>query len=207
MTKKQILLLPVLLLLCSCYPLASFQEPGILPEGTETVGIGWAIFSNVSADPDTSQNEAVFTDFSVSFRRGLTQNTELGLKFTGLPWRGGAVQSDVKWQVLEKPIPVTLDFGISYWNYSSNDQFVGLHPGILIGNETFFVNLSINRLASQNMVSNTEGLVLGRQITLEDEKYILTPFLGLHRNPEQPKDIYYSIGFGFKQSLDGWDLR
>lgn len=206
MNKNWLLLFVLVLFLCSCYPLGSFQGPDVLPEGDETVGIGLLWLTNVFSNLDTTETTKndFLSETSVSFRRGLPHHTEIGLKVVGLPWNGGSLKGDIKWQVIRKPLLVSLDLGVSNWGMNSDTRFVGVHPKILLGSQKTFMALQLNHLASAQMTYQTEDLILGRHFLLKESNYTLTPVFGIHRNNEFPEDIYFSAGMGFSGPLDEW---
>jgi len=206
MLKKAVFLSVSLLLLISCYPLGTFQGPDVLPEGEETLGMGLSWMTNIIALQDTSsgKEEAFMADASLLFRRGFAHNTEIGIKFVGRPWVDGALLTDVKWQVIQQPIEVSLDFGLSYWTRPDIYAFIGYHPAIIAGSETFFGLVQYNYIRSRSDVVRTSDLMFGRHIRMKDSNYTLTPLLGFHLNEEQPKNLYYSLGLGFSGPLDDW---
>ncbi len=204
MNKNWIFQAVLILLLCSCYPLGSFQGPDVLPEGDETVGLGLLWLTNVFSNLDTT--ETTKTDFlsetSVSFRRGLPHHTEIGLKVVGLPWSGGSLKGDIKWQVIRKPFLVSLDMGVSNWGTNSDTRFVGIHPKILLGTQKTFMAFQLNHLASAQITYQTQDLIFGRHYFLKESNYTLTPLLGIHRNNDVPDDIYFSVGLGVRCPLN-----
>ena len=196
-------------MIMSCYPLGTFQGPGVLPEGEESVGVGLSWMTNVITFQDSSSgDEAVFfADGSLLFRRGLGYNTELGVKFTGRPWANGSLLADVKWQMIQQPIQVSVNFGISYWTGLTTEAFVGYHPTIIAGTDKLFVVGQYNYIRSRYDVLKTQDLLLGRHIKQQDSEYTLTPYVGLHRSEEVPDNIFYSLGIGFIRPLVDFDIR
>jgi len=205
MLKKSILPLLVLLLM-SCYPLGTFQGPEVLPVGTETMGVGLSWMTNIMSLQDSSSgNEQAFmADGSLLFRRGFAHNTEIGIKFVGRPWASGAILSDVKWQVLQKPLRVAVDFGLSYWTNLDVLASVGYHPALLVGNEKLFGVLQYNYVRSSAHILRTQDLLLGYHFPLAENDYIFTPLFGLHQDESDPGNIFYSLGFGFTGPVDDW---
>jgi len=194
------------LLIISCYPLGTFQGPEVLPVGEETAGVGVSWMTNmVSLTDSSSGNEQAFiADASLLLRRGFPNNTEIGIKFVGLPWSGGAVFTDAKWQVLKKPLLVSLDFGLSYWNNIDILASVGYHPALIAGNEKFYTVFQTNYIRSSARFLRTQDLLLGHHIFLKDSDYTFTPQFGLHRDLADPENLFYSLGFGFAGPVDGW---
>ncbi len=206
MFKKSILLSFSVLLLASCYPLGTFQGPEILPVGTETMGVGLSWMTNITAlDDSSSGNEQAFAaDGSILFRRGFDHNTEIGIKFVGRPWTRGAILTDVKWQVIQAPLMVAVDFGISYWTNINILASVGYHPALIVGNEKLFGVLQYNNVRSSARVLKTHDLLLGYHIPMKENNYIFTPFFGLHQDEADLGNIFYSLGFGFAGPVDDW---
>ena len=205
MNKKSILLLLVVLTLCSCYPMGTFQGPEILPEGKESIGIGLSWMTNIISLQDTSTGteDAFFADGSLLFRRGLGYHSEIGMKFSKSPYNSLAFMADAKWQVISSPLQVALDLGLAYWKFGAYG-WVGYHPALMFGTEKLFAVLQYNYIRSPANVKTTQDILVGRHIKQQHSPYTLTPFLGIHRNTEVPDNIYYSLGLGYRQPLDKW---
>lgn len=206
---KNIRLLSAAFMLVACYPVGTYQGPGVLPDGQETGGIGVSGMTNIIGFQDSaSGNETVFlADASLLFRRGYDHNVEAGIKIVGRPWSKGAILSDVKWQFMQQPFKAAIDFGFSYWTEQAYTAFVGYHPTLMVGGDKNFVVAQYNYFRSQTEVTRTSDILFGRHIKMEDSKYTLTPVFGLHRNSDSPDDLYYSLGFGFTRPFDKWGWR
>jgi hypothetical protein len=206
MLKKSFLLSFSILLLASCYPLGTFQGPEVLPLGTETMGVGVSWMTNITSLQDSSSGneQAFFADGSVLFRRGFDHNTEIGIKLVGRPWASGAILSDVKWQVVQEPLMVALDFGISYWANIDILASVGYHPALIVGNEKLFGVMQYNYIRSSDRILKTHDIMLGHHIHMKENDYIFTPQFGLHQDESDPGNIFYSLGFGFTGPIDEW---
>lgn len=206
MLKKHLLLCLSILMLMSCYPMGTFQGPEVLPEGRETVGVGLSWMSNIISLQDSSDGDetAFLADASVLFRRGFPNNTEIGFKFVGRPWANGALLTDVKWQVIDAPVKLAVDFGMSYWGNMDLQAYLGYHPSLIIGRDNYYVVGQYNYVRSRMDVLKTQDLLLGRQITIKSNNYIFTPLFGLHRDSSNPDNLFFSLGFGFTGPLDDW---
>ncbi|NQV16736.1 hypothetical protein HQ531_14830 [bacterium] len=206
---KNIGLLFTAFLLMSCYPMGTYQGPGVLPDGKETAGIGISWMTNIIGFQDSSSGKesAFLADGSLLFRRGYNHNVEAGIKLVGRPWSKGAVLSDVKWQFMQQPFKVAVDFGLSYWTEQSYTAFVGYHPTLMAGGDKLFVVAQYNYFRSRTQVLRTSDLMLGRHIKIKNSDYTLTPMLGLHHSSNNLDDLYYSLGFGFTRPLDKWSWR
>ena len=158
----------------------------------------------ISIDDSSSGNEnASFSDASLLFRRGFANNTELGFKFMKGSDIGLAVMTDVKWLVIQSPINLAVDLGMSVWRIGGAG-WVGYHPSILAGTENFFAVAQYNYIRSPGNVTRTQDILVGKHFKQKDTRYTLTPFIGLHRNEAALENVYYSLGFGFRQPLDKW---
>ncbi|NQT62294.1 MAG: hypothetical protein HQ556_04985 [Candidatus Marinimicrobia bacterium] len=206
MFKKSLILSLSVFLLMSCYPLGTFQGPEVLPLGTETMGVGLSWMTNIASLQDSSSgNEKAFVaDGSLLFRRGFPHNTEIGIKFTGRPWSSGAILSDVKWQIVQEPLMVAVDFGISYWTNIDILASVGYHPALIVGNGKLFGVLQYNNIRSSARILITQDLLLGHHFPMKENDYIFSPLFGLHRDEADPGNIFYSLGFGFTGPVDEW---
>lgn len=204
--KKTALLSVIVLLLMSCYPMGTFQGPEVLPVGSETMGIGLSWMTNVTSfDDSSSGDEQTFlADGSIMFRSGYSNNTEIGIKFVGRPWASGAILSDVKWQIIQQPLMVSVDFGLSYWTNVSYLSSVGYHPALIVGNELLFGVMQYNYVRSSNRVLKTRDLIFGHHVQMQTSNYILTPLFGLHQDDSDPDNVFYSLGFAFTRPVDGW---
>ena len=191
------------LLLMSCYPLGTFQGPEVLPVGTETMGAGLSWMTNITTLQDSSSGDekAFMADGSIMFRRGFAHNTEIGIKFIARPT---AILTDVKWQVIQKPIMVSVDFGVSYWYNSDYLSSVGYHPALIVGNKLLFGVLQSNYIRSSVDLLRTQDLLFGHHIHMEESDYIFTPFFGLHQDESDPGNIFYSLSFVFTGPVDEW---
>lgn len=203
---KSVFLSFSVLLLMSCYPLGTFQGPEVLPVGTETMGVGLSWMTNITSLQDSSSgNETAFVaDCSLLFRRGFAHNTEIGIKFVGRPWASGAILTDVKWQVVQEPLMVAVDFGVSYWTNIDILASVGYHPALIVGNEKVFGVIQYNFIRSSARLLRTQDLLVGYHIPMAENDYIFTPLVGLHRDKSDPGNIFYSLGFGFSGPVDDW---
>jgi len=204
--KKPLLLSLSVLMIISCYPLGTFQGPDVLPVGKETLGIGLSWMSNIISLQDSSNGDetAFLADASLLFRRGFSNNTEIGIKFVGLPWANGAILTDVKWLMVHEPVKVAVDFGMSYWTNTSIQSFLGYHPAIIVGGDNYFVVGQYNYVRSRMDVLKTQDLMLGRQFVMKSNDYVFTPLFGLHRDSSDPENLFFSLGFGFSGPLDDW---
>ncbi len=206
MLKKYLLLSVSILVLTSCYPLGTFQGPDVLPEGDETMGVGISYMTNIIALSDSSDgNESTFlADASLLFRRGFTNDTEIGIKFVGRPWVDGAILTDVKWLAIKGPYQVAVDFGVSYWANIDIQSYIGYHPAIIAGKGDLFGVVQVNYVRSRMGVLKTQDIYAGKHFKMKNSTYTFTPLVGLHRNSEDPGNIFYSLGFGFTGPLDDW---
>lgn len=204
MFKKVGLLSVVVTVFISCYPMGTFQGPGVLEEGEETVGIGFSWMTNATSlvDTTTTGKTAFVADGSLLFRRGFSNNTEIGLKFVGRPWANGSTLIDGKWQALQKPFLVAVGFGISYWSADGIQPYVGYHPAVFVGEDKLFFVAQYNYSHSVNNISKTTDLLVGKRVFLEDGGGIILPFFGLHRAESDPANVFYSLGFGFSLPLE-----
>lgn len=134
----------------------------------------------------------------------MAYDTEIGIKFVGLPWSGGAVFTDAKWQVLQKPLLVSLDLGLSYWNNIDILASVGYHPALITGNEKMYAVFQANYIRSSARLLRTQDLMFGYRVSLKDSKYVFTPQLGLHRDLADADNLFYSLGFGFSGPMEAW---
>ncbi len=207
MIKRASLLSVCIILLISCYPMGTFQGPDVLPQGQESAGIGLSWMTNIISLEDSSSGseDAFFADGSIMLRRGFAHNTEIGFKLTRGSNIGLALMSDVKWQFLNGPVNVAVDLGVSYWSIDGRG-WVGYHPSLLTGTDKLFVVAQHNHIRSPVRVTNTQDLLLGRHIKQEKSVYTLTPFVGIHRSDAARDNVYYSLGFGFKQPIDKWSI-
>ena len=199
MVPRAVLVVLSTVLMFSCYPMTTNLGPDILPEGEERVSLSPAWMTNIIAWEDSaSGNENAFlADASVHFRRGFPHNFEAGLRFAGLPWRGGMLTTDLKWQVIPPPFAVAVDMGVSYWPYASWETFVGYHPALLLGHEKLFVNLSYSYLRSNLRVHRAQSVTIGHHWTMEETDSRLTPLFGIHLNSDAPDDLFYSVGINY----------
>lgn len=198
----------LILVLASCYPFGSFVGSGVLPNGSESVGGGIVIMTNAfsPAEADTADDASTLRGSAIMFRRGLGHNTEIGLRIDRLPWNALSLSGDVKWEFLDGPLPMALDMGISYWEHLVDDEYIGFHPALILGSEKLYVNIRVNHYSSRYNTYQIQELVLGREFSTPDSDYILTPLVGIHRNPEFPGDVYYSLGFRFQSPVKDWLL-
>lgn len=203
---KSVFLPLLVIVFVSCYPLGTFQGPDVLPEGEETLGMGLSWMTNIIAleDSSTGNETAFMADASVLFRRGFSNNIDIGIKFVGRPWVDGALLTDVKWLVIHKPVKVALDFGMSYWTNIDIYSFVGYHPSIIVGGDNLFAQFQYNYIRSRMNVLRTQDVILGRHFKMKNSNYTFTPLFGLHRDEDDPENIFYSLGFGFRGPLDEW---
>jgi len=170
------------------------------------MGIGVSWMTNMTSLTDTSSgNERAFmAETSLLLRRGFPGNTEIGIKFVGLPWSGGAVYTDAKWLMLDGPLKASVDLGLSYWSNIDVLASVGYHPAVIAGNDRLYGVLQANYVRSSARFLRTQDLYLGYHIPLTDREAVFSPQFGLHRDLSDPDNIFYSLGFGFTGPIDSW---
>ncbi len=178
----------------------------MLPVGQETVGLGLSWMTNIISLQDSSEGDetAFLADASLLFRRGFSHNIEIGIKFVGRPWANGAVLTDVKWLMIQDPVKVAVDFGVSYWTNTDIHSFVGYHPSVIVGRDKFFAVAQYNYVRSRMDVLKTQDLMLGANFTIKRNDYVFTPLFGLHRDATDSDNLFYSLGFGFTGPVDDW---
>jgi len=195
----------MVLMLVSCYPFALYQSAAVLGPGDSQTGVGVGIISN-AMDPNIDEEDrrdSFVSDFSVYFRAGIAPRTEMGVKFVGLPWRRGIILADAKYELIRKPLPLSLGLAISYWaNSYQSLSYVGFHPAVVMGGDRLFSVLQYNYIAHPELVFKTLDVHLARRIELDDANSALTPMIGIHQGDQDPGSLYFSLGIGFQATLD-----
>jgi|FLOH01.1.fsa_nt_gi hypothetical protein len=203
MLKKAVFLSVSVFLLISCYPLATFQGPDVLPVDKEVIGLGMNWMTNMVAvvDSSTGNEDSFLGESSIMFRRGFPKRIEVGLKFVGTPWRRGAMMADIKWQVISKPVLIALDFAVSSWPYSAEHKYSGYHPSLIIGSEKLFMGAQYNYLRSSEWVQETQDFFIGRHYDIKESDSRFSPIIGVHFKLGDTSNIYYSLGFNFSMTF------
>ena len=138
--------LPVLFLtFTGCFSLSTFQSPQVLEKGQKSFGLGTAGFYD-----HESKNYAI-SEFDIFGRYGLTNQLDGGIKIFGLPFLFGGIQADLKYQLVNEPLFVSLDMASFYAIASTSDDedensiaTFGFTPLILVGNRWLFSGVKIN---------------------------------------------------------------
>lgn len=121
-----------------CISYSNFQMPDVLDEGDALIGVG---ATAVAADQFGLLPE-------VYARYGFSDRVDAGAKIAGIP-PFGLLFGDVKYQLVDGPVAVAADLGISYAGGSADipfddDEseedysFVGLYPAIMVGTDRLY---------------------------------------------------------------------
>ena len=158
--KIELSLLLCILIVTSGCAVATFQNPKVLNPGEKAIGIGSAGYYELKYD------ESYFAEFNLYGRFGIEKNKEIGIKYlfpTG-------VCGDVKLQLIDSPIFVSFDFGISYsfyidYNEMDAASILGFYPMLLIGTEHLYGGIKYNYFINETYLRTETlrypGLMLG----------------------------------------------
>ncbi len=95
------------LLIIGCWTPSTLKNPVTLKRGESVVGFG----VNLHSIKDLKTGQIAYDIYT---RRHLCQNTEFGVKVTGIPFVSGAIYGDIKHAFISGRINLTGDLEVSY---------------------------------------------------------------------------------------------
>ena len=117
--------LPVLVFIISCTPISFFQSPKTIEPNKSALGIGTLV------RPMDIMDAGVYP--SAWIRAGISTKSDFGVK-VGFP---EGLSFDIKYNLINSPIMITGDFGITI-PFESEYSTVSFYPTIIVGNQMFF---------------------------------------------------------------------
>lgn len=141
-----------------CISYSTFQTPTVLDEGDALIGVG---ATGVSGDTDFGVLPEVYA------RYGFSERVDAGAKITGIP-PFGLVFGDVKYQLVDGPVALAADLGVSYAGGSADISFggdepseegysfVGLYPAVMVGTDRLYGGAKAIYIASG--IADTEWI-------------------------------------------------
>lgn len=126
MNNKQInrnflIFLPVIVFIISCTPISFFQSPKTIEPNKKAIGIGTLV------RPMDIMDAGVYP--SAWAREGISSKSDFGVK-VGFP---EGLSFDIKYNLINAPIMITGDFGISI-PFDSKYSAITYYPTIIVGN-------------------------------------------------------------------------
>lgn len=185
-----------------CISLSMFQGPETLEQGQLTGGVGAAFFS---APGDSTSDGAGGFWPEVGLRYGLGHDLDFGAKFAGFP-PFGTLYGDVRWQLMDEPVPVTAGLGLSYAGLTvtvdgsdSDLSFSALYPSLAVGTDRLWVagrGILVTTGSAEDLFSSGSlfGLVAG---TSFGDGVRLLPELEIYFGDASPL-----VGFGLGLQFD-----
>jgi hypothetical protein len=169
MAPARIVALAAVALTSGCVSFSVFHGPEVHDPGELSIGVGAATFPVAS---DSTEDATLPLLPEAGLRYGLGHDFDLGVKFAGFP-PFGTIYGDVRWQLLEGPVPMTAGLGGSYVGISDVDgddiSFSAIYPSLAVGTNRLWVagrGIIISSGVGDHIFVSTQlwGLVAGGSI-------------------------------------------
>ena len=185
------------LLLTGCVSLSTLQTPKVVQEGEVIAGVG-ALAIPVDGDIRCCGVEAYI-------RFPYFKNSDIGIKAMGLPGFG-IITGDLKYQLINDPIYLSLDLAYSYTAFEDLGSGSGIIPAVFIGTEKFFGGAKIiyssievdDLFGSSSNSTNVKipGIFVGGII---GDRFRLLPVINIYFSPDNGESIFiYNLGLEYK---------
>lgn len=189
----------LLILLSGCVSLSSLQSPKVLEPKQESHGFALAGFY------DQDQHKLGLYEVDLYGRFGIAKHWDWGYKIYGIPFWFAGIQGDIKYQILDKPLKIAGDIGLSYARVENDINTVGVYPMLLVGYQRFYTGVKAVYFISNGEIEFFDsfrarhalpGIVFGAII---GKKQQIVPEINLYFFPQGEAAILPGIGFQIRK--------